>query len=148
MGFGKKLLSQTTLAAVLACSSLAVGPGCVARGGYRGTLVARSEPPPPRSVVVEERPGYVWVDGRWNWDDGAGEWVWYDGYYEPQRPGYYYESGRWDHRGEGYVYVQPRWVNRSNPRAYVRVNDHSRPTQVRIRSNSGGRVPARPVIRR
>ena len=148
MGFGRKLISQSTLAAVLACSGMALGSGCIADGQYRGSMVVRSQPPPQRVIVAESRPGYVWVDGRWNWDDSSTEWVWYDGYYEPERVGYDYEGGRWDNRSDGYVYVQPRWVYQSNHRITVRVSDHSQPSKVRIRGNSGGRVPARPPTHR
>ena len=140
----KKKLTGSVLAALLAGSSVALTGGCMATG--HGTLYARSEPPPPRYETVEARPGYVWVDGRWDWDDGAGEWVWYDGYYEPERTGYVYVRGSWEHRGDRYVYSRPRWQSRSNARAVIHVEDHSRPTRVRIRANSGGHVPARPVV--
>ena len=148
MSIAKKLLSTSTLAILLGCSGLAMTSGCTAHGQYRGTMVVRSEPPPPRSVYVEPRSGYVWVDGRWVWDDYSAEWVWYDGYWVPEQPGYYYVAGRWDLRGGTYVWLHPRWVSRADNRTVIRVTDHSRPTQVRIRHNSGQRVPARPYIRR
>ena len=141
----KNLLSRSLFAVVLAGSSLGLGAGCVASGRYHasGVLVA-SEPPPPRSEAYDPRPGYVWVDGRWDWDPSYGEWVWYDGYYEPERVGYVYVRGNWEHRGDRYVYERPRWQSRANAHVVVHVTDHSRPSKVRIRQNTGGHVPARP----
>src|SRR5262245_26478203 len=134
----KKLFSAGLCAALLGA--------CVGSGTYHGTLVARSEPPPPRYEAYDPRPGYVWVDGHWAWDDYATEWVWYDGYYEPMRPGYVYVRGRWDRGGDGYVYSRPRWQSRTNAQVQVNVRDHSRPSKVRIRQNTGGHVPQKPVI--
>jgi hypothetical protein len=148
MNIVKKLLSPSALAAVLLCAGLAATSvtqtACVGRVGYRGAVVVRSEPPPPRRVYVEPRAGYVWIDGRWVWDDYSAEWVWYDGYWVPEQRGYYYVAGRWDYRGDRYVWVQPRWVSRADANVQIRVHDHSRPTKVRIRANSGHRVPGPP----
>jgi hypothetical protein len=143
MSIVKKLMSQSTLALALAVASAgaATTAGCMAHGQYGGALVVRSEPPPPRSTYVEPRPGYVWVDGRWGWDDYSNEWVWYDGYWVEDRPGYYYVAGRWENRGDRYVWTHPRWVNRTNASVQMRVTDHSRPTRVRIRENTGRRIP-------
>jgi hypothetical protein len=144
----KKLVSRSLFVAVLAGTSLGLGSGCVARGHYSTGAVVASQPPPPRYEAADPRPGYVWVDGRWDWDPGYGEWVWYEGYYEPMRPGYVYVRGNWVNRGSQYVYERPRWQRRDNARATIHIDDHSRRSQVRVRENSGGHVPSRPVIRR
>ena len=145
MRIAKNLLTSSTLAILLACTAASAGSGCVAHGRarYSGAVVVRSEPPPPRTYYVEPRSGYVWVDGRWVFNDYSGEWVWYDGYWVQDRPGYVYVAGRWDRRHDRYVYVHPRWVSRSNSRAVIRVTDHARPTKVRIRESTGQRVPGR-----
>ena len=140
----KNLLSRSLFAVVLAGSSLALAGGCVATGRYHAGVAVASEPPPPRYETYDPRPGYVWVDGRWDWDSGADEWVWYDGYYEPERTGYVYVRGNWVNHGDRYIYERPRWQSRANAHVVVNVSDHSRASKVRIRQNTGGRVPARP----
>jgi hypothetical protein len=52
-------------------------------------------PPPDKDERPADRPGFVWVAGRWA---RSGEkWVWLDGYYDRARPGYRWEQGRWVH---------------------------------------------------
>ena len=63
---------------------------CYARGGYVAVATA---PPPPRAVVVDPRPGYIWVDGHWVWNGAT--WGWNDGYWEADRPGYVWIGGNW-----------------------------------------------------
>lgn len=56
-------------------------------------------PPPVETVVIAPGPGYVWVDGEWEWN---GRWVWCAGHWGyPPRPGVVWVVGRtWnDHRG-------------------------------------------------
>ena len=65
------------------------------------------EPPPPRTVVVETRPGYIWIEGRW--DRVGGRWAWRDGRYERERAGSMWEAGRWERRGNRHVWVEGRW---------------------------------------
>ena len=43
-------------------------------------------PPAARVVVMETRPGYVAIEGRWVRMNN--QWVWRDGYYERERVGY------------------------------------------------------------
>jgi hypothetical protein len=106
----KNILGSLGLAALLALPSL----GCVVRGhghAHVGAPVAvvevESEPPPPRVVHYEARPGFIWIEGRWNWR--GGRWVWADGYYERERAGYIYAPGRWERRGRRHVWVEGRW---------------------------------------
>jgi len=143
----KKTVTRSLFAVVLAGSSLGLAGGCVATGRYHAGVAVVSEPPPPRYEVYDPRPGYVWVDGRWDWDAGAGEWVWYEGYYVPERTGYVYVRGTWVNQGGHYVYERPRWQSRANAHVVVHVEDHSRPSKVRVRQNTGGHVPAKPIVR-
>lgn len=90
----------------------AASAGCVVRA--RGRVSApvayvevQEEPPPPRVVVVDTRPGMIWVEGRWA--RHGNRWQWRDGYYERERAGYVWEQGRWERRGRGYVWVEGRW---------------------------------------
>ncbi|HUJ58710.1 MAG TPA: hypothetical protein VLX92_09465 [Kofleriaceae bacterium] len=104
----RKLLSSLALAGSLAAAS----GGCVVEGRARvaepvAVVEVDQEPPPPRAVVVETRPGFVYIGGRWNWV--GGRWVWIDGRYERERPGYLYEQGRWEVRGNRHVWIEGRW---------------------------------------
>ena len=108
----KNLLGSLGLALLLALPSL----GCMVHGSggayVSGPSVAvvevEEEPPPPRVVHYESRPGHIYIEGRWNWN--GGRWVWNDGYYERERAGYVYAPGRWENRGgRRHVWVEGRW---------------------------------------
>ncbi len=90
--------------------------GCTVHGaGWVSTpayVEVQSDPPPPRYVTYDERPGYIYIDGRWNWN--GGQWVWQEGRYERQRVGYGYSQGYWDTRGSGHVWVEGRWESGGN----------------------------------
>ena len=62
-----------------------VAPGCVVRA--RGTMTAGGtgvvyqEPPAPRmDMPSSQRPGFIWVSGRWTWS--GNQWAWMDGHWE------------------------------------------------------------------
>lgn len=102
----KNTIAKLALVGLLAT----VGSACIvrARGHVGGpVVVVEEEPPPPRTVVVTTRPGYIWIDGRW--DRQGSRWVWVNGYYERERAGYVWAPGRWERRGRGHVYVQGSW---------------------------------------
>jgi WXXGXW repeat (2 copies) len=80
-------------------------------------VVITDAPPPPRYVEVAPRPGFVWIQGRW--DYRGGRYVWMNGRWERERAGYYYAPGRWDRRGNGYVWVGGNW-NRGAAREHRR----------------------------
>jgi hypothetical protein len=129
----------------LAFLTLVLAASCTARGSgsYRATYVASyGDPPPPRVVVVDERPGYVWVDGRWAW--GGSGWVWYDGYWVEHRPGYVWVQGRWYNDRGRWVWHDGRWHAHGRGNAVVRdrgptVHDH-RTTPSRVKANQPARV--------
>ena len=83
--------------------------GCVVRAhGYVhgppppvAVVEVEEEPPPPRATVVEIRPGFVFIQGRW--DRRGNRWAWRDGYWERERAGYQWDEGRWERRGRGHV---------------------------------------------
>src|SRR5437899_3899905 len=121
---------KNTLASLAITGTFALlGTVCAVRArGYVSAPVAVAEveddPPPPRVVVVpENRPGSVWIEGRWMWS--GGQWQWRDGYYERERTGYIYEQGRWEPRGRGHVWVEGRWrEGGDNGRHEGEVRDH------------------------
>ncbi len=90
----------------------AVSAGCVVRAnGHVGVPVAvvevDEEPPPPRAVVMETRPGFIFIQGRWTRQNR--QWLWADGHWDRERAGYQWDEGRWERRGRGHVYVEGRW---------------------------------------
>src|SRR4051794_8175799 len=96
----------------LAVSMAASAGGCVvtAHGHIAepvGVVEVDEEPPPPRAVVVETRPGFVFVQG--NWYRSGNRWDWREGHWERERAGYVWEEGRWENRGRGHVWVEGRW---------------------------------------
>ncbi|WP_354687564.1 YXWGXW repeat-containing protein [Cupriavidus necator] len=66
-------------------------------------------PAPIYEVVPAPRPGYVWLPGYWDWDDGHRKHAWKKGRWERERPGYVYESPRWIQSRDGWVLVPGRW---------------------------------------
>lgn len=108
-----------------------VATGCVVRGGVVAEPVAVVEveeaPPPPRTVVVETRPGFVWIEGRWIYR--GNRYVWSDGRWERERGGHVWVQGRWEQRGRRHVWVEGRWEARGEVRDNRRgpvVRDHRR----------------------
>jgi len=114
----------------LAASFAAGATGCVVRAhGEVAAPVAvvevDEEPPPPRVVTFETRPGFIFIEGRWV--RSGGRWVWRDGYYERERSGYVYEQGRWDNRGGRHVWVEGNWRAGARPASGPAVRDHREP---------------------
>lgn len=122
----KNLLGSLAVAGLIATAA----SGCVVRahGHVGGPVVyteVEEEPPPPRVVVVDTRPGYIWVEGRWT--RNGGRWVWRDGYYERERAGYVWEQGRWERRGRGHVWVEGKWRTGGSTPAVRDHRNNSRP---------------------
>jgi hypothetical protein len=109
------------LISILSFSALG-SAGCVVRGQARfrpavvvvdpaPVVVVRSDPPPPRYVEVQTRPGFVFLQGRWDWR--GNQWVWIDGHWERERANYSYQPGRWQrHPNRGHIWIEGRWVVR------------------------------------
>jgi hypothetical protein len=70
----------------------------------------RVPPPAPRAEPSRPRRGYVWVGGRYRWEDGA--YVWVSGHWERERRGQAWEPGHWERRGDHYVWIEGRWSRR------------------------------------
>lgn len=85
---------------------------CVASGqatmGVDTTPVVYQDPPPPRAEVFSARPGFVFIRGRWNWQNG--QWAWVEGHWERERSGYAWNDGRWDHRGNRWEWIEGKWA--------------------------------------
>jgi hypothetical protein len=126
--------------------------GCMVRGSggayVSGPSVAvvevESEPPPPRVVRYDMRPGFIYIDGRWDWR--GGQWVWRDGYYERERAGYSYAPGRWERRNRGHVWVEGRW-NAGGGRDRGGRDTSDRPGGTDVRDHRGGNDGGGPDVR-
>jgi hypothetical protein len=160
------------LGLALALTTASTGCLATAHGQVRGGMVVYSDPPPARVVVVDENPGYVWVDGQWVWVNG--QWAWNDGYWIPERTGYVYVNGYWETHGRNRVWREPYWRRgsggyvRSNGvyvaprvRGSVEVHDHSSggyrgevrarpapaPARIQVNDHSRGNGGGRVIIR-
>nr|HEX4314310.1 hypothetical protein [Kofleriaceae bacterium] len=140
-------MREVVVAALLACGGCYLEPayvqvapgGQVAQGGPPAGAI---EPPPAVDVFYDERPGYVYVNGRYGFANGA--WAWHAGYYmperrgyvyvqgswsgnrwidgrwEPERPGYVHTGGGWEARGRGYAWRPGGWEPQRAGLVYVR----------------------------
>jgi hypothetical protein len=98
--------------------------GCYVHG--RGHVAYPAyDPPPPRYVYTEVRPGYVWVDGYWYWH--SNRYLWRDGYYIRERPGYVWVRGTYHDRR----YRPGYWATRPRPTYYV-APSHARPARLHV----------------
>ena len=114
-----------------------VATGCVVRtrGHVRVAPVAVVEvdeaPPPPRHVVVQTRPGFVYIRGHWT--RRGSRWVWLDGRWERERANHAWVQGRWETRGRRHVWVKGHWEAHRGPavRDHRDRRDHRRGPVVR-----------------
>src|ERR1700733_2528048 len=109
---GDRIMSlKNALGSFAIAASLVPIGGCTVQGQAHVEPVAVVEvdeaPPPPRAVVVETRPGMIFIEGRWVRD--GGRWARRDGYWERGRAGYVWGQGPWDMRGNRHVWVEGRW---------------------------------------
>src|SRR6266540_4312739 len=90
-------------------------------------------PPAPQYVVVEQRPGYLWIDGHWGWY--SDRWAWADGYYVVDRPGYVWMGGGY----HGRSYYPGHW----SPRPGYGYRGPSAASRAIQQGRSGGTAPVR-----
>jgi hypothetical protein len=118
-------MKQTLGSLLLTATLLGTAGGCVVSARARvpapvAVVEVEEEPPPPRAVVIETRPGFVFVEGHWY--RSGGRWVWADGYWERERVGHVWVPGRWERRGNRHVWVEGSWrasatINRDHRQA-------------------------------
>lgn len=103
--------------------------GCYVRGG--GAFHVRANPiatlanvaittaviaatiAPPIVASVEyydygARPGFVWVNGRHTYVNGA--YTWQAGFWQPERANHYWIQGHWQAQGNQWVWVDGQWA--------------------------------------
>ncbi|MFG1419834.1 hypothetical protein V5F38_15570 [Xanthobacter sp. V0B-10] len=70
-----------------------------------------NQPPAPRSQSrPPPRRGYTWVPGYWSWSSRRRTYVWNDGSWMRDRPGYRYVGPQWVLRRGEWVFIPGRWV--------------------------------------
>jgi hypothetical protein len=144
---------KNTLGTLLLASLLALPlAGCLVRGsghahfgGPVAVVEVQEAPPPPRYVTVAPRPGFIYIQGRW--DRRGSRWVWRDGHYERQRAGYTWQQGRWERRGRGHVWVGGRWNAGGRARPAVRHDRRHRGPTVRDHRDRGRSRSRGPIVR-
>jgi hypothetical protein len=85
--------------------------GCVATYGHGGYGLEVDVPPPAVRAEVayaSPGPGYIWIDGFWDW--GAHDYFWVPGRWDrPPRLGAVWVGPRYDHRGRHHYYQRGHW---------------------------------------
>ena len=147
----------TGLAACVVHDTPSVNPGYGDGYGTRGQAsVSVGEPTPayvsgmppePLYEQMSEAPGgsgSVWIDGYWHWN--GFEWVWVQGRWEQEQPGYVYVEPNYDYNGDQYVYTPGYWSQPQRAPRGWNVRDHrdGRPTIVAPPVGSGGYRP--PIV--
>lgn len=103
----RNTLGSLLLAALMLPACMVHGSGHAHVSGPVAVVEVEEEPPPPRTVVVETRPGFIWIEGRY--ERRGRSWHWHDGHYERERSGHVYTQGRWERRNNRHVWVEGRW---------------------------------------
>ena len=96
----------------------------------------RRAPPAVRVERYRPRPGYVWVNGYWDWR--GDNYVWISGRYERQRRGYRWRDRRWEQRDGAWIFVDGGWyaMGPASAPPAVRVERyHSRPGFIWVRGH-------------
>ena len=123
MNRSRRILTALGFAVALA----ATVPACVfsaqGRVRTRGVVVVQEAPPAPKEERWDNRDGYVWVRG--NWDYRGNKYVWVAGHYERVQADHEWVDGRWEQqRGGGWVWVTGEWRT-GGAHGTVIVNDNA-----------------------
>ena len=101
------------------------------------------EPPAPRPETQMERPGFIWIKGRWNWANN--QWVWIDGHWERQKANQVWVEGRWEKRGTSWHWIEGSWG--AGGGAVVETRDHREPVVLPVEHPVEHPVETGPVVR-
>jgi hypothetical protein len=106
--------ASTLVALVLATSGCFRGGGLfaaiAATAVVTAVIVSTRPPPPPRVVIMPDpRPGLVYEPGYWILQDQM--WIWVDGTWVQENPGYAWAPAHWDAQPDGtWRFVPGQWV--------------------------------------
>ena len=101
---------------LLAIASSPVQAGASPHSIHPGVFVAqtqgwRGNPPPPPPLeepVGRRRPGFVWVEGGFDWS--RGRYIRHRGHWERVRQGRQWHGGHWEWQGDHYAWVRGMWI--------------------------------------
>jgi hypothetical protein len=104
----KKLISASLCASIIGAAALLGMP--LQLHAQWGTITQSSPPPPPlQERTPRPRRGYVWEPGHWEVDQRSNRYVWIDGQWLQERPGYAYREPQWRERDGRWEYQSGRW---------------------------------------
>ena len=99
---------KLTLAAVLAAAM-----GGTVVPAYADIFVRVAPPEMRVETVPDPRPGYIWVNGHWDWRNNRHEWV--RGTWLRERHGYVYNPSHWDEREGQWRLDRGGWHRADHP---------------------------------
>jgi hypothetical protein len=70
-------------------------------------------PPPPREEHWNQRPGFVWVAGHYEWRNNAYAWI--PGHEERVRANQHWNPGHWDNQNGAWVWTEGSWIAGAMP---------------------------------
>ena len=108
--FSNRLRTVGAAGGILVTLAAFGGSGCTV-GVRPGVVYVDEDPPAPRYIQAEVRPGFFFVQGRW--ERRGNQWAWREGYYERERPGNIWIEGRWERQGNHRVWRDGRWEVRA-----------------------------------
>jgi hypothetical protein len=102
------MIKTSLAAASLALASL--GAGVSAPAVAQTSIYVQVAPPAPRPEYrPAPRRGHVWVPGYWDWRPRMNQYVWMQGHWVRERPGYYYSQPVWVQRDNRWVREGGTW---------------------------------------
>jgi hypothetical protein len=72
-----------------------------------------SAPPQAKAEPFSPRPGFVWIEGAWDWRDNKWEWV--AGHWERERAGKRWRPTRWEQREGKWARSDGDWIDATAP---------------------------------
>ena len=84
------------------------------RGRVRGNAnrVVVAKPNRPRVIVNRpsyNRPGYIWRDGYWRWNDFYGQYIWQEARWLKIKRNHFWVPGFWQITAGGFLWVEGYW---------------------------------------
>ncbi len=102
------MFKKTFFAALATAASLtALAP---AHAQSQITIIREAPPAPMQEAAPPARPGYVWAPGHHEWR--GNQYVWVQGQWLQERPGYAYQGHRWVQRNGQWQLVGGNWERR------------------------------------
>ena len=95
---------QPVLLVSVLCFFLVTVLGCA-------PAVVVKEPPAPRVETQPPQPfpNSVWIDGHWQWNASANDFVWVSGHWAKAQPGKTWVKGHWQKTPRGWKWVKGQW---------------------------------------